>query len=138
MSPVRAYIALGSNLGEREQHLALARAELAALPETAWCGASSIEETEPLAGLDQPRYLNQMIALDTELTPRQLLVACQRIERLAGRERRSRWESRTLDLDIVRYGAVELADQDLELPHPGLGEREFWQRELAELERTGC
>jgi len=138
VTPVRAYVALGSNLGPREQHLALARTELAALPETAWCGASSIEETAPLAGLEQPRYLNQMVALDTELTPQQLLLACQRIERLAGRERRARWESRTLDLDIVRYGSVELADAGLELPHPGLREREFWQRELAELERMGC
>jgi len=138
VTPVRAYIALGSNLGARERHLALGRTELAALPGTTWCAASSIEETEPLAGLVQPRYLNQMVALDTELTPRQLLAACQRIERLAGRERRLRWESRTLDLDIVRYGTVELADADLELPHPGLGEREFWQRELAELARVGC
>ncbi len=138
MSPVRAYIALGSNLGPREQHLALARTELAALPGTTWCGASSIEETVPLDGREQPSYLNQMVALDTQLAPHRLLAACQRIERLAGRERHTRWESRTLDLDIVRYGSLELADGDLELPHPGLGERDFWQRELAELERMGC
>ena len=138
MTSARAYIALGSNLGPREQHLALARTELAALPQTKWCGASSIEETEPLAGLQQPRYLNQMVALETELTPRELLIACHRIERLAGRERRVRWDSRTLDLDIVRYGSLELSEADLELPHPALSEREFWRRELAELERMGC
>jgi len=79
-----------------------------------------------------------MVALETELTPRELLFACQRIERLAGRERRVRWDSRTLDLDIVRYGSLELVDADLELPHPALTEREFWRRELAELERMGC
>ena len=138
MTSARVYIALGSNLGPREQHLALARTELAALPRTKWCGASSIEETAPLGGLQQPRYLNQMVVLETELTPRELLAACQRIERLAGRERRVRWDSRTLDLDIVRYGSLELADADLELPHPALSEREFWLRELAELERMGC
>ena len=138
MTPVRAYIALGSNLGERPRHLALAREQLAALPGTTWCGASSIEETTPLAGLDQPAYLNQMVALDTTLTPHELLAACQRIEALAGRVRRARWESRTLDLDLVRYGSLTLAEAGLLLPHPGLPERDFWRRELAELEQMGC
>jgi 2-amino-4-hydroxy-6-hydroxymethyldihydropteridine diphosphokinase len=79
-----------------------------------------------------------MIALDTGLLPEELLAACQRIEAAAGRTRRERWESRVLDLDLVRYGALSRQDAGLILPHPGLAEREFWQRELAELEQLGC
>lgn len=135
--PVRAYIALGSNLGNREQFLALARDSLAGLPRTRVVAHSAVEETAPLGGLDQPDYLNQMIAVDTELTPRDLLAACREIERQAGRERRTRWASRTLDLDLVRYDDIVSDEPDLRLPHPGLGERAFWQRELAELEERG-
>ncbi len=135
--PVRAYIALGSNLGDREQYLALARERLGQLPETRLVASSAIEETPPLSGKDQPLYLNQMVALDTRLSPRELLAACHAIEAAAGRERRIRWESRTLDLDLVCYGDVELRDSDLTLPHPGLSERDFWQRGLAQLGRKG-
>jgi 2-amino-4-hydroxy-6-hydroxymethyldihydropteridine diphosphokinase len=78
-----------------------------------------------------------MLALDTTLSPRELLDACHRIEALAGRERRSRWASRTLDLDIVRYGGLSQSEPGLTLPHPGLAQREFWQRELEELTRLG-
>jgi len=137
MTPVRAYVALGSNLGDRAEHLALARRRLAVLPGTSLVAASPVEETAPLGGRDQPPYLNQMVALDTTLAPRALLDACHAIEAEAGRVRRERWASRTLDLDLVRYGALTLAEPGLELPHPGLATREFWQRELAELARDG-
>ena len=137
MAPVRAYLALGSNLGDRRANLALARAELAAAPGVTLRGTSSVEETAPLGGIDQPAYLNQMLALDTTLPPRELLALCHRIEGLAGRERRARWESRTLDLDLVAYGGVTLDEPGLTLPHPGLPDRDFWQRELAELARSG-
>lgn len=79
-----------------------------------------------------------MLALDTTLAPRELLSAFQRIEAEAGRVRRTRWESRRLDLDLVRYGALSLREPGLVLPHPGLPERDFWRRELLELERMGC
>jgi len=138
MRPARAYVALGSNLGDRAASLALARQRLAALPGTALLGASAIEETAPLGGRQQPAYLNQMVALETALAPRELLAACHRIEAEAGRERRERWESRTLDLDLVRYAELTLAEPGLTLPHPGLATRDFWQRELAELARMGC
>lgn len=134
---VRAYVALGSNLGDRDRYLAFAREQLAAMPGTRVVGVSSIEETVPLGGMAQPLYLNQMVALDTILAPRELLEACRRIEAAAGRERRARWESRTLDMDLVRYGDATLREPGLELPHPGLAERDFWQRELAELHRRG-
>jgi 2-amino-4-hydroxy-6-hydroxymethyldihydropteridine diphosphokinase len=78
-------------------------------------------------------YLNQMVALETSLTPRQLLHGLQAIEQLEGRARRERWESRTLDLDIVCFDAQTASETDLEIPHPGLADRPFWQRELAEL-----
>jgi 2-amino-4-hydroxy-6-hydroxymethyldihydropteridine diphosphokinase len=129
-----AFIALGSNLGDRNAHLAYARAALAALPGSRLLGVSGIEETAPLGGPAQGPYLNQMVALETTLEPRVLLAALQRIERDAGRARDERWGPRTLDLDIVRFGAQELRDPDLIIPHPGLETRDFWQRELAELE----
>lgn len=132
--PERAYIALGSNLGDRKEHLAAARAALAALPATRWVAASSVEETQPLAGMDQPPYLNQMVLLETSLEPRPLLAACQAIERSRGRVRTEHWGPRTLDLDIVRYGGRRIADPDLIIPHPELPNRDFWIRELAELE----
>ena len=133
-APERAYVALGSNLGDREEHLAAARAALAALPATRWVAASAVEETQPLAGMDQPPYLNQMVLLETSLEPRALLAACQAIERSRGRVRTEHWGPRTLDLDIVRYGGRRIADPDLIIPHPELPNRDFWIRELAELE----
>ena len=133
----RAYVALGSNLGDRHAHLALARDRLARLPGTVLLGASPIEETAPLGGLEQPPYLNQMVALDTSLAPRALLEACQQIEAEAGRLRRERWASRTLDLDLVRFGEVVMDEPGLTLPHPALGQRRFWQDELDALAGQG-
>jgi 2-amino-4-hydroxy-6-hydroxymethyldihydropteridine diphosphokinase len=130
----RAYVALGSNLGDRAEHLAAARAALAALPRTRLVAESRVEETAPLAGMEQPAYLNQMVLLETALEPRALLAACQAIERSRGRVRGEHWGPRTLDLDIVRYGHRRIADPDLIIPHPELLNRDFWIRELAELE----
>lgn len=129
------FVALGSNLGDREAHLAFARDALGALPSTRLEAASRIEETAPLGGRKQPHYLNQMVRLRTRLDPRALLENCQRIERAAGRLREvtGRWQSRTLDLDLVRYDDLTIEEPGLTLPHPGLPERDFWQRELAEL-----
>ena len=130
----RAYVALGSNLGDRAEHLAAARAALAALPRTRMVAESRMEETAPLGGMEQPPYLNQMVLLQTALEPRALLAACQAIERSRGRVRGERWGARTLDLDIVRYGHRRIAEPDLIIPHPELSNRDFWIRELAELE----
>jgi 2-amino-4-hydroxy-6-hydroxymethyldihydropteridine diphosphokinase len=129
------FVALGSNLGDREAYLAFARESLGALRSTRLLAASRVEETVPLGGRRQPNYLNQMVRLRTRLNPQELLAACQRIERAAGRMREvtGRWQSRTLDLDIVRYDDLTLDEPGLTLPHPGLPERDFWQRELAEL-----
>jgi 2-amino-4-hydroxy-6-hydroxymethyldihydropteridine diphosphokinase len=130
----RVYVALGSNLGDRQEHLRAAREALAALPDTSLIAVSSIEETAPLAGMQQPPYLNQMVLLETCLQPRLLLEALQTIERDRGRRRGERWGPRTLDLDIVRFGDRQVAEHDLIIPHPELSNRDFWRRELAELE----
>lgn len=132
--PSRVYVALGSNLGDRVGYLAAARSALGNLPGTRLVSASSIEETEPLGEMDQPPYLNQMLLLETTMAPRDLMHAGQAIEEANGRVRLAHWGSRTLDIDIVRYGDLSLAEPDLVLPHPGLVLREFWQREIAELE----
>ena len=130
---VRAWVALGSNLGDRAAHLDAARTALARLPGTVLLARSRVEETAPLGGRPQPSYLNQMVLLETSLPPRALLAELHRIEAANGRTRRERWASRTLDLDLVRYGDVHAAEPGLTLPHPGLAERDFWRREMEEL-----
>jgi 2-amino-4-hydroxy-6-hydroxymethyldihydropteridine diphosphokinase len=127
-----AYIALGSNLGDRERYLDVARTAIARLPDTVVLAATDVEETAPI-GPPQPDYLNQMIAIDTALAPRELLDALLDIEREAGRIRREKWGPRTLDLDIVTYERQRVHDEALTVPHPALASREFWQRELADL-----
>ncbi len=129
----RIYIALGSNLGDRSANLARARAAIANLKGVRVVGESSVEETAPLGPVPQGSYLNQMIAIETELTPRQVLSALQRIERAAGRVRVVKWGPRTLDLDIVMIEGKEFVDDALTVPHPELPNRDFWQRELDEL-----
>jgi 2-amino-4-hydroxy-6-hydroxymethyldihydropteridine diphosphokinase len=128
-----AYIALGSNLGDRRAYLERARDAIAAIPECRVVAASAVEETAPLGGLAQPPYLNQMLAVETTLDPADLLAHLQRIEAKAGRVRTDRWESRTLDLDIVLFDDRVVNRADLVIPHPGLADRAFWQRELNEL-----
>jgi 2-amino-4-hydroxy-6-hydroxymethyldihydropteridine diphosphokinase len=130
----RVYIALGSNLGDRAQHLAHARARLAQLPSTRVLAVSRIEETAPIGPIQQPPYLNQMVLLETSLAPEALLAECRKIELERGRERHERWGPRTLDLDIVRYGSRTVREPNLTIPHPELPNREFWRREIAELE----
>jgi len=128
-----AYIALGSNLGERHVYLARARDAIDATPECRVIGASAVEETAPLGGLDQPPYLNQMLAVETTLEPAALLARLHEIEADAGRVRGARWDSRILDLDIVLFDDRVVRTHDLVIPHPGLADRAFWQREVAEL-----
>lgn len=131
-----AYIALGSNLGDRNQILARARLALAALPGSRVVAESSVEETAPVSDVPQGAYLNQMVALETALSPHELLAALHRIEHDEGRVRTVHWGPRTLDLDIVRYGDERVQDPDLVIPHPQLAHRDWWQRELAELGAT--
>jgi 2-amino-4-hydroxy-6-hydroxymethyldihydropteridine diphosphokinase len=132
--PTIAYVALGSNLGDRAAYLARARSALAALPDTRIVGESDVEETAPIGPSGQGPYLNQMVAIETMLAPADLLSHLLDIERANGRQRAEHWGPRTLDLDIVRYGDCSIAEPGLTIPHPQLPHRDFWQRELAQLE----
>lgn len=127
-------VALGSNLGDRARHLAAAREALALLPDTRLLRVSTVEETAPLGGLDQPAYLNQVALLETDLDPRQFLDGCQAIERAEGRTRGERWASRSLDIDIIQFGGRRVAEPGLTIPHPELPNRDFWKRGLAEVQ----
>ncbi|HVH68965.1 MAG TPA: 2-amino-4-hydroxy-6-hydroxymethyldihydropteridine diphosphokinase [Gemmatimonadales bacterium] len=132
----RVYVALGSNLGDRAAHLAFARARLTALPRTRLLKESRVEETAPLGPVPQGPYLNQMVLLETALEPAELLALLHTIESERGRVRDVRWGPRTLDLDIVRYGDRVVHGTDVTLPHPELLHRDFWRREIAELDAT--
>ena len=136
MTSAPVYVALGSNVGDRAAHLAYARERLTRLPETRVVAASQVEETAPLGGVPQGPYLNQMILLETALDPRVLLAELLAIETARGRDRAAgvRWGPRTLDLDIVRWGDRVIDAPGLTVPHPQLAQRDFWLRELAELD----
>ncbi len=129
-------MAVGSNVGDRDAHLAHARARLAGLPRTRLLAASRVEETAPVGPVPQGPYLNQMVLLETELAPAELLAQLHAIEAERGRVRREQWGPRTLDLDIVRYGDRAVREPELIIPHPELLHRDFWLRELAELDAT--
>ena len=125
----RAYVGLGSNLGDRE---ATIRAAVAALPGVV--AVSSLRETEPVGPVEQPPFLNGAVALETELSPRELLDVLLAVERELGRERRERWGPRTIDLDLLLYGDRVVDEPGLSLPHPRLHERRFALEPLAELD----
>ena len=128
-----AYVALGSNLGQREVFLAQARRAIADLATTRVLGLTDAEETAPIGPVAQGPFLNQMIAIETELSPQDLLAELKRIETDAGRVRAARWGPRTLDLDIVLFENQSVREPGLTVPHPELSNRDFWLRELAAL-----
>lgn len=131
-----AYLALGSNLGDRAAYLTKARAAIAALPTTRIIAESDVEETAPIGPKKQGRYLNQMLAVETSLEPEDLLEAVNEIERENGRTRTKRWSARTLDIDIIRFGNRHISTPELTVPHPELERRDFWQRGLAQVESS--
>jgi 2-amino-4-hydroxy-6-hydroxymethyldihydropteridine diphosphokinase len=121
---VRAYVGLGSNLGDRAAHLLLGLSALSRLPKTHLLRLSPVYETDPV-GPPQPPYLNMVAELETELSPKGLLAEMLRVEKALGRERRERWGPRTLDLDLLLYGDLVLEEAGLSVPHPRLHERAF-------------
>jgi 2-amino-4-hydroxy-6-hydroxymethyldihydropteridine diphosphokinase len=133
-APVVAYVALGSNLGDRAAHLERA---LAALRETAGVellAVSSLHETEPVGGPPQGPYLNAAAALRTRLGPRALLERLQAIEAAAGRRRGpERAAPRTLDLDLIFYGSRRIDEPGLVVPHPRCHQRAFVLAPLREI-----
>ena len=133
---IRAYIGLGSNLGDREATLAAAVEELDAAPGVSVLGVSTLIDTEPVGVLDQPRFLNGALALETELPARELLELLLAVEARFGRDRSAvpAQGPRTLDLDLLVYGEEEIDEPGLRVPHPRLHERAFVLRPLAEVE----
>jgi 2-amino-4-hydroxy-6-hydroxymethyldihydropteridine diphosphokinase len=131
----RAYVGLGANLGDRSAMLRAALEQLAAEPGVSLVAVSSVRETDPVGPVDQPRFLNAAAALDTELSPRELLDRLLGIERRLGRTREGpRFGPRTIDLDLLLYGEERLDEPGLELPHPRLHERLFALEPLFELD----
>ena len=127
------YLSLGSNQGDPATILDLALAALDRLPHTRVIAVSHRYRTAPVGYLDQPHFLNLVAAMETDLTPLELLWETQRLERAAGREKGPRWGPRTLDIDLVWYHGVALKDERLEVPHPRMEERRFVLEPLAEL-----
>lgn len=127
----RVAIGLGSNLGDRRENLRRALDALAQLG--SGLQRSSLYETPPV-GPPQPTYLNAVALLDTTLAPRALLARLLDAEREAGRVRRERWGPRLLDLDLLTYGALQLAEPGLVVPHPELSRRAFVLVPLVELD----
>lgn len=134
-APVRAYIALGGNLGDVAATFAGALAKIEALPGTALRAVSSLYRNPPLGDAAQPDYLNAVAAVDTCLPAAELLEALLAIERSHGRTRdpAARWAPRTLDLDLALYGDHVVEAPGLRVPHPGLHERAFVLVPLAQI-----
>ena len=131
-----AYIALGSNVGNRRSHLAEARRAIAAFPQTRLVKETPVEETDAIGPGKQGAFLNQMILVETALEPEDLLRRLQEVELGAGRLRGEKWGPRTLDLDIVTIEGREIDSAELVVPHPELPNRDFWLRELDFLRRS--
>jgi 2-amino-4-hydroxy-6-hydroxymethyldihydropteridine diphosphokinase len=131
----RAYVGLGSNLGDRESTIRSALSELGAAPGVEVVAVSTLVDTEPVGYLDQPRFLNAVAALETGLSPRDLLDLLLALEARFGRDRAvvPAQGPRTLDLDLLLYGDAEIDEPGLRVPHPRLHERGFVLGPLAEL-----
>lgn len=125
---MRAFLGLGSNLGEREDRL---RSAVSGLPEVV--AVSPIYETDPVGGPAQGPYLNAVVELDTARTPRQLLGLAQALEDRAGRVRTERFGPRTLDVDVLLVGDLQVDEPDLVVPHPRMWQRRFVVAPLADL-----
>jgi 2-amino-4-hydroxy-6-hydroxymethyldihydropteridine diphosphokinase len=128
----RAYLGLGANLGDR---LANLRRAVSLLDERGarFLRSSRVYETEPV-GPDQPDYLNVVLEVETELSPRGLLIACLAVEQAMGRVRSERWGPRVIDADVLTFGDQEIKEPDLQVPHPRMHERAFVMIPLLELD----
>jgi 2-amino-4-hydroxy-6-hydroxymethyldihydropteridine diphosphokinase len=125
----RAFLALGSNLGDREAEL---RRAVRAMTEVV--AASAVYETDPVGGPEgQGPYLNMVVQLETTRSPEQLLETCRSLEAVAGRVRDVHWGPRTLDVDVIWIDGVNISGDDLQVPHPRFRERPFVLAPLAEL-----
>lgn len=132
-APVIAYLGLGANLGDREANLRRAVELLAVTPGVRVRRVSAVYETEPVGLREQPWFLNQVVEVETDLSPQALLTRALEIEAALGRARRERWGPRIIDMDILLYNELTLETPGLTLPHPRLAERAFALVPLAEL-----
>ncbi len=132
----RVFVGLGSNLGDREGSLRQALDRLAAEPELEVIRVSSFRETDPVDFVDQPRFVNAVAEVSTDLPPRELLDTLLGIEQALGRRREGsqRYGPRTIDLDLLLYDDEVLEEPGLTVPHPRLHERRFALEPLAELD----
>jgi 2-amino-4-hydroxy-6-hydroxymethyldihydropteridine diphosphokinase len=132
----RAFVGIGSNLGDSHALIAAALELLGAEDGVEVVAVSTLRETDPVGYEDQPRFVNGVAELETELGPRDLLATLLAIERLLGRVRGEgpRFGPRTIDLDLLLYGQETLDEPGLEVPHPRLHERRFALEPLAELD----
>ncbi len=132
---MRAYIGLGANLGDREATIRDAVELLGATTGIDVAGISSLRETDPWGPVEQPRFLNGVLAVDTDLHPQPLLAVLLDVERRLGRVRSgARFGPRTIDLDLLLHGDTVVDEPGLTLPHPRLHERRFALEPLAELD----
>jgi 2-amino-4-hydroxy-6-hydroxymethyldihydropteridine diphosphokinase len=125
---MRAILGLGSNLGDRRDHL---RAAVDSLPGVV--SVSDLYETEPVGGPEQGPYLNLVAVVETDLTPRELLALCHRLESAAERVRDVRWGPRTLDVDLLWVDTGPVDEPDLQIPHPRMHQRRFVMAPLLEV-----
>ena len=125
MSTYRAFIGLGSNMGERYRHLTEAAAALRALPQTAVVWFSPVYETDAWGKTDQPRFLNAACEISTDLEPVVLLSALKEIETRLGRTSHEHWGPREIDLDILLYDGIVVDTPDVSVPHRDLANRRF-------------
>lgn len=123
--PVEVVIALGANLGDAQDTLRRAVADLASISALTITDVGPLARTAPVGGPDQPDFLNTIVLATTTLSPRELLHACQSIEAEHGRQRLEHWGPRTLDIDLIAYGALVYSADDLDIPHPRANERAF-------------
>lgn len=130
----RAYLGIGSNLGDRLANLQSAVDGLARTPGITVTAVSPVYETEPVGGPEQPEYLNAVVGIDTARTPRELLGVAHSIEDAAQRVRDVRWGPRTLDVDVLLVGEDVVDEPDLQVPHPRMRERAFVMAPLTDLE----
>jgi 2-amino-4-hydroxy-6-hydroxymethyldihydropteridine diphosphokinase len=131
---MRAYLGVGTNLGDRWKYLALAARELRGTPGVAVVRASHVYENDAQGGPPgQPRFLNAVLEIQTSQPPERLLATAQAVERAALRRRETRWGPRTLDIDLLLYGDVHVETPRLTLPHPRLAMRRFVLLPLSEL-----
>jgi 2-amino-4-hydroxy-6-hydroxymethyldihydropteridine diphosphokinase len=131
--PVLAYLALGSNIGDKNRHLRAAASAIGALPGTRIVARSSIFRTPPWGKIDQDWFANAVVAIETTIEPQPLLDACLAIEVAHGRIRRERWGPRVIDIDILTHGETQLKTGRLTLPHSLMHERPFVLLPLREI-----